>query len=192
MASRPQHATLVHVGIKLTVFTSGTVNPSTRVSEVMATTSPGRITAPIRLRPTAPICKSVPTRAPSTPHKRAITVVPLAHPLPMFSIDPSRRQAPSSRVPSPKFGKQWPHATWPVERMSARGAGGGGAVAGGVGAVGDELPPPHAAVIHRARTTMTYWMVRTRKNPNVGPRTGVWRGEYKLERANRRTGDPAD
>ncbi len=33
--------------------------------------------------------------------------------------------------------------------------GGGG---GGVGAVGDELPPPHAAVIHSAKTAMLRWI----------------------------------
>ena len=33
---------------------------------------------------------------------------------------------------------------------------GGGGV--GVGAVGDELPPPHAAVIHSAKTAMLRWI----------------------------------
>ena len=40
---------------------------------------------------------------------------------------------------------------------------------GGVGAVGDELPPPHAAVIHSAKTAMLRWI----RILEVIPRRGV-------------------
>ena len=44
----------------------------------------------------------------------------------------------------------------PVHVPLKENGGGGGGV--GVGAVGDELPPPHAAVIHSAKTAMLRWI----------------------------------
>ena len=57
----------------------------------------------------------------------------------------------------------------PIHVPLKENGGGGGGGGGGVGAVGDELPPPHAAVIHSAKTAMLRWI----RILEVIPRRGV-------------------